>query len=266
MKNAIVTRKLCAADVGIPTSIQSATLAAFMHVVTTVRIHAKSHGAVINAVRLAKVAADKDDAYKLESSGTSRLSNSPAVAADLVKLLTFTYNEHLAAVEKLAAKKSFTNPKDLSNFRRVNTRSMCNACDNAKDEILTLIGGREQHRINYKGGEYRIEAAPAASPAGKGGKGATSPAGKGKKDAPAPAPAPAKGKGKKDAPVPPQKLIAAAIDENPGVILPLLRDGFLSRALKVAFGEKSNEFRDAIIAAAMEIEAAVTALQPRKSK
>ena len=259
---AITNAKLDCKVVGIPATLNAATASAFVNVVVTVRLHAKSHGAVIRAIRDAKVAAHADPAYAVEASGTAKVVDIRRIAEDLVKLLSFTYQTHYEAVKAAAAKKKYADSKDLTAFIRAETRSMSNACDNAKDEILTLIGGRDESRITQdpKTKAYAITAAPDA------GKDAAKPARKAdsKEDA-----APAAGKaGKAGAvvKVEPEKALFDAIDAAPGCILSALRDGRISAALKVAFGESADDDRNAIVAALIEVEAACVALKARKAK
>ena len=256
MKNAIATQVVPAA-VEIPTNLQPATLAAFTSMHVAVLGLAKASGKVSSAIKAAKVAAFTDPAYLTGSAmvnGKSQLMpNTGAIAADLVCILSDVHATAQAGAVKASAAKKFADPKERAAFERAQMKPVLDAIQYAKNHIIDLVGGAQQSRITYDGKAkaYAITAAPDP------GKAPTSGKGKGK--------APDAGKGKSPTEQA-QELATSTIDGAPGIMVAMLRDGILSRSLRVSFGENPDAARVAIIAAAMELEAAITALQPRKAK
>ena len=251
------------AAVGIPTNLQPATLAAFTSMQVAVLGLAKASGKVSSAIKAAKVAAFTDPAYLTGSAmvnGKSQLMpNTGAIAADLVRILSDVHATAQAGAVKASTAKKFADPKERAAFERSLMKPTLDAIQYAKTHIVDLVGGASQSRIAYDGKAkaYAITAAPDADK--------SAPA-KADKSAPAKADKSAPAKADKSPTEQAQELATSTIDGSPGIMVAMLRDGILSRSLRVSFGENPDAGRVAIIAAAMELEAAITALQPRKAK
>lgn len=256
-----------AAPVGIPASIKPATAAAYAAMQIAVLGLAKAGSKVSTAVKAAKAAAMVDPLYltgEAKVNGkVTKMADFRAIAVALVGILSDVHATAQAGAVKASTAKKFADPKERAAFERAQMKPVLDAIQYAKNHVIDLVGGAQQSRITYDGKAkaYAITAAPdpgKAPTSGKGkGKGKSPDAGKGK--------SPDAGKGKSPT-VQAQELATSAIDGAPGIMVAMLRDGILSRSLRVSFGENPDAERVAIIAGAMELEAAVTALQPRKSK
>ena len=258
------TQQVAVAAVGIPTNLQPATLAAFTSMQVAVLGLAKASGKVSSAIKAAKVAAFTDPVYLTGSAmvnGKSQpMPNTGAIAADLVRILSDVHATAQAGAVKASAAKKFADSRDRAAFERSQMKPVLDAIQYAKTHIVDLVGGASQSRIAYDG-KAKAYAITAAPDAGK----APTPA-KADKSAPAKADKSAPAKADKSPTEQAQELATSTIDGAPGIMVAMLRDGILSRSLRVSFGENPDAARVAIIAAAMELEAAITALQPRKSK
>ena len=259
------TQQVAVAAVGIPTSIKPATAAAYAAMQIAVLGLAKAGGKVSSAVKAAKAAAMVDPVYltgTAEVNGkVTKIADVRAIAVALVGILSDVHATAQAGAVKASTAKKFADPKDRAAFERAQMKPVLDAIQYAKNHVIELVGGTQQSRITYDGKAkaYAITAAPdpGKAPTSGKGKGKAPDAGKGK--------APDAGKGKSPT-VQAQELATSAIDGAPGIMVAMLRDGILSRSLRVSFGENPDADRVAIIAAAMELEAAITALQPRKAK
>lgn len=259
--------------VGIPTSIKPATAAAYAAMQIAVLGLAKAGGKVSSAVKAAKAAAMVDPVYltgTAEVNGkVTKIADVRAIAVALVGILSDVHATAQAGAVKASTAKKFADPKDRAAFERAQMKPVLDAIQYAKNHVIDLVGGAQQSRITYDGKAkaYAITAAPDP------GKAPTSSNGKNKAPDANKSKAPDANKNKtpdanknKSPTVQAQELATSTIDGAPGIMVAMLRDGILSRSLRVSFGENPDAERIAIIAAAMELEAAITALQPRKSK
>lgn len=252
--------------VGIPTNLKPATSAAFSAIAPAIMGMAKAGASVSKTIKAAKAAAYVDPHYMLPATGGKSPSvvDVSAIARDLVAIMT---DIHKAAAEQTATasgKQKFADGKERAAWERAQMKPVLDALQYAKNHVIDLVGGSEQSRIAYDGKAkaYAILAAPDAGADG------AKPARKAesKEDA-----APAAGKAGAGATgkvvkVAPEKALFDALDSAPGAIVAALRDGRISAALRIAFGDAPDDVQAAIVANMCEIEGACSMLKGKKAK